>query len=95
MFGLLSVTLALDSLLLGTGLFALCVGFAFESVWTRDRRIGVLSIVCATAFVSIVWGLVSPATIATYTLLAAQIVGVVFFFFFWRHWFRSLSPSTP
>ncbi|RRJ32160.1 hypothetical protein [Halocatena pleomorpha] len=95
MFSFLFVTLTLDSLFLGTGLFTLCIGFALESVRTRNSRAGVLSIVCAVGFVSIMGGFVSSITVATYILLAAQVGGMVFFALFFRHWLRSLSRPLP
>lgn len=94
MFGLLFGDPDLDSVFLSAGLLALGAGFALESVRTRDRLNVALLIVCASAFVSTVCGLVSPTTVATYTLLVAQIGGVVVFFFFFRHWLDSL-PSHP
>lgn len=92
MLGLLFVTPGLDSVFLGTGLFALGAGSALEAIRTRDRRYVALSIVCASALVAILSSLVSPATVATYTLIGGQIGGVAFFFLFFRHWLR--SPTT-
>lgn len=93
MLSLLFVTLNLDSLFLGTGLLALSAGFALESVWTRDRRYVVLSVVCASVLVAALSSFVSFATVATFALVGVQISGVVVFFLFFRHWLHSPTTS--